>query len=410
MDALPLPPSPNLAYYTNLAAELLATSNDAAALHRWAARWLEDLARAGIAARPPGWPEGFGSDPATLVARVHDDLPRSLAAAHEIVAHFHGVTDWSALVAFVRDLGDATTDAARFEAAAEVVVGGERENLTALLHAYPFIVRTTSARRHRSTLLHYVAANGVEDFRQRTPPNIVEIARLLLDAGAEVDAPNDDYGRGTALGLVATSAHPRQAGVQIPLMELLVGAGAAIDGLPGGWQPLSAALSNGCPEAAAWLAERGARLTFASAAALGRVDLLEASFASAAPPPTDEIRHAFRLACSHGRMPAAEFLLERGAELASADGRQTGLHLAAAGAHVETVRLLLTRGAPLEVKNEHGGTVLDQALWSAVRGDPAANYLPVIEALIAAGAYVDPTWSTGIERIDAILRRALATR
>jgi len=70
-----------------------------------------------------------------------------------------------------------------------------------------------STRDHHSTLLHYVSANGVEDFRQKTPPNIVEITNLLLDAGAEVDAESDAYGGGcTTLGLVATSVHPEQAG------------------------------------------------------------------------------------------------------------------------------------------------------------------------------------------------------
>ena len=59
----------------------------------------------------------------------------------------------------------------------------------------------------RRPLLHYVAANGVEDFRQKTPDNIVEIAELLLDAGAEVNAESNAYGGGcTALGLVATSS------------------------------------------------------------------------------------------------------------------------------------------------------------------------------------------------------------
>ena len=57
-------------------------------------------------------------------------------------------------------------------------------------------------REHRSTLLHYVSANGVEDFRQKTPANIVEITRLLLKAGADVNAESESYGgRSTTLGL-----------------------------------------------------------------------------------------------------------------------------------------------------------------------------------------------------------------
>ena len=43
-------------------------------------------------------------------------------------------------------------------------------------------------RSHRATLLHYVGANGVEDYRQRSPQNAVAVAEALLAAGAEVDA------------------------------------------------------------------------------------------------------------------------------------------------------------------------------------------------------------------------------
>src|SRR5687768_1620680 len=118
----------------------------------------------------------------------------------------------------------------RFDAAADAIVDGDLATLRRLLGEDPSLVRMRSDRRGQATLLHYVAANGVEDERQRTPPNIVEIARLLLDAGAEVDARNEDYGGGgTALGLVATSVHPRRAGVQLALMELLVAAGANVD-------------------------------------------------------------------------------------------------------------------------------------------------------------------------------------
>jgi len=42
---------------------------------------------------------------------------------------------------------------------------------------------------HEST----VSANGVEDFRQKTPENIVAIARVLLEAGADVTAESDAY-------------------------------------------------------------------------------------------------------------------------------------------------------------------------------------------------------------------------
>src|SRR5687767_9692458 len=45
------------------------------------------------------------------------------------------------------------------------------------------------------TLLHYLGANGVEPFRQHTPKNAVEIVAVLLDAGADVNAEAQMYGR-----------------------------------------------------------------------------------------------------------------------------------------------------------------------------------------------------------------------
>ena len=49
-------------------------------------------------------------------------------------------------------------------------------------------------REHAATLLHYTSANGVEGYRQKTPPNAVEITRALLQAGAQPDALADMYG------------------------------------------------------------------------------------------------------------------------------------------------------------------------------------------------------------------------
>ena len=93
-----------------------------------------------------------------------------------------------------------------------------------------------------------VAANGVENFRQRTPPNIVRIAECLLDAGADVKATCDVYGGGAdTLGLVVTSAHPRAIGVQLPLTDLLLARGAIL-------RPrlVRDSLANGCPMFSRW--------------------------------------------------------------------------------------------------------------------------------------------------------------
>jgi hypothetical protein len=156
-----------------------------------------------------------------------------------------------------------------------------------------------------------------------------------------VDAPNADYaGDGTALGLVATSIHPQEAGVQLALMELLVSAGASLEGLPGGWRPMDAAVANGCPEAAGWLADRGARVTIIAAAALGRIDDVAREIASA---PTDEIDQAFVLACGYGQTRVAELMLDRGLEPGAEIGDRA-LRMAAAWNHGDTVEMLRARG------------------------------------------------------------------
>ena len=61
--------------------------------------------------------------------------------------------------------------------AVDAVVTGDVAALERLLRENPELVRARSTREHRATLLHYVAANGVEDYRQKTPRNAVEIAK-----------------------------------------------------------------------------------------------------------------------------------------------------------------------------------------------------------------------------------------
>ena len=79
---------------------------------------------------------------------------------------------------------------------ADAVVGGDLALLARLLAEHPGLTRDRSPYGHGSTLLHYVSANGVEIRRQRTPANIVRIARRLLDAGSDVDALSGAYGGG----------------------------------------------------------------------------------------------------------------------------------------------------------------------------------------------------------------------
>jgi hypothetical protein len=53
------------------------------------------------------------------------------------------------------------------------------------------------------------------------------------------------------------------------------------------------------------------------------------------------------------------------------------------------IQWLLAKGAPLEIENVYGGTVLGQALWSAFK-EPREQYPLIIQMLIKAGAKIPP--------------------
>jgi ankyrin repeat protein len=90
---------------------------------------------------------------------------------------------------------------------------------------------------------------------------------------------------------------------------------------------------------------------------------------------------------------------------------QTGLHWAAYGGHVETVKLLLEHGAPLDEKDEsYGATPLGWALYSWGNRPERAEcgrYYEVVALLVRAGAKVDPQWHENDPLMLAALRGEL---
>ncbi|HEU4433638.1 MAG TPA: ankyrin repeat domain-containing protein [Pyrinomonadaceae bacterium] len=367
-DALPLPRRPNLERYKRLAMDLVQKS----------------------------------------------DGKRRLADAQLEIARSHGFTSWARFAKHLSGLTNKNSRIARFECAADAIVKGDIRKLKRLLREDPRLVHARSTREHAATLLHYVSANGVEGYRQKTPANIVEITELLLRAGAEVDAEADVYGGGaTTLGLVATSAHPFRAGVQNPLMQLLLDHGAEIDHKTSAGNRQSSvrgALANGRGEAAAYLAERGARLNLETAAGVGRLDVVKRFFSKRGTrktaPARKRLQSAFRYACSYGQKDVVEFLLRQRADLADGGGDgQTPLHCAVINGQLEMVKLLLKYNPPLESRNIYGGTVLGQTTWSAAHGGDPKLYAEIIETLIAAGAEVPPRHVPVNKPIDDLLRR-----
>src|SRR5499426_1688955 len=231
-DALPLPPHPNLEQYKKLAKDRqrACKSNAPGEIRDWAARWAETIARLqGLEITPEIRRQiDFESERMehqwNKFKQTNERAARcTLASAQFFVARGHGFASWPKFAKHLEALASANSPVSTFEAAVDAIVNGDLARLEKLLSENPELAHARSTREHRSTLLHYVSANGVEDFRQKTPKNIVEITKLLLKSGADVNAESDAYGgRSTVLGLAATSCHPEAAGVQRPLMELLI--------------------------------------------------------------------------------------------------------------------------------------------------------------------------------------------
>jgi ankyrin repeat protein len=420
-DAFPLPQRPNLERYKKLAKELVKACKleNEAAITDWAHNWVAPLInQSGIKfVRPLPIITAVWTDRvAGFVQRKlteHDGRCR-LADAQFIIARSHGFESWARFSKHLNALTQKASMIARFEAAADAIVKGDIKTLQRLLRDDPQLVHSRSTREHRATLLHYVSANGVEGYRQKTPKNIVAVTEVLLKAGAEVDAEADVYGGGaTTLGLVATSIHPDRAGVQNPLLQLLLDYGAEIDHkTAGGNQENSvmSALDNGRAAAAAYLADHGARLNLLSAAGVGRLDIVKSYFnedgTRKAKTSQKKVQRAFLYACTWGQTNVVEFLLEKGVDLEEGgDGGQTPLHCAAIGGQLNTIKLLLKFNPPLEVRNMYGGTVLGQTLWSAAHGGDPKVYAAIIETLIAAGAKVPERHVPVNKPIDDLLRR-----
>jgi hypothetical protein len=192
-------------------------------------------------------------------------------------------------------------------------------------------------------LFWFIANNPT--LMKRMPDNIVEVAETMIARG--VDKADLDY----ALMLVMTSSPARDQGLQIPLLERLMKAGAtptekAIDATLAHWElaPIRALLQAGHP------------MTAPIAAALGRIDRLEALLREAS---AEEIQNAFGMAVINRQVEAARLALDAGADVNGflpVHAHSTALHQAAIDENLELMELLVARGARTDIADK---------LWSS---------------------------------------------
>jgi ankyrin repeat protein len=175
-------------------------------------------------------------------------------------------------------------------------------------------------------------------------PNGKAIVGALIEAGADVNARVDEPDPETPLHWAASSD-------DVEVLDALLDGGADIEArgaVLGGGTPLADAAGFGQWRAAHRLVERGARVLLHQAAAIGLMSRVEEYFAGAALPEPEEITNALWYACNGGQRLAAEYMLDRGADINWVGyDDQTPLDMAESKGDEELVRWLRGRGAKL---------------------------------------------------------------
>jgi peptide-methionine (S)-S-oxide reductase len=224
-----------------------------------------------------------------------------------------------------------------FTRAVALLDSGDLVALASLIDEHPRLVRERTdfgTERYflRPFLLWFVAENPVRN--DRLPPNIADVARLLIAKGAD----QVDY----ALALVSSGRVAREHGVQRALIDVLCEAGAHPDGA------MTAAVAHHELEAVDQLLARGARETLIVSAALGR------PFQADGRDP--ELQAALTAAAFYGNASAVEELVAAGADCNafSPEGfhpHATPLHQAVFAGSLDCVRALVSAGARLDIED-----------------------------------------------------------
>ena len=257
-----------------------------------------------------------------------------------------------------------------FREAVSLIDAGQTDDLQRLLTANPQLVRVRlespgdwlrdlvdgalEGYFKQPYLLWFVAENPIR--HEELPPNIVEITSTIIAAAKQEHVQSLPEQLDYALGLVVTGRVPREAGMQLPLMDVFIDAGAT----PGAGH---GALSGRNLDAAAHLLKRGGELTLATAICLDRDADVERLAREAS---TGDKQIALVTAALNGRAKALARLLQLGVDI---DAYSTGIHPHATALHhavdsgsLDAVKVLVEAGARLDTKDKiYNGTPLDWA-------------------------------------------------
>ncbi|HSY34360.1 MAG TPA: ankyrin repeat domain-containing protein [Acidobacteriaceae bacterium] len=291
-----------------------------------------------------------------------------LSDAQLTVARSHGFASWARMKRHVErpTLADRLDlphheriEDPTFRRAVDLLDAGDAEGLRRLLQDHPQLVKQhvlfEGKNYFRSpTLLEFVAENPVR--HGRLPANVVEVARVILEAGPEKES------RDEALMLVATGSVARECGMTRPLIALFCAYGADPD------KAIRPAAVLDEHDAVLALIDEGAKVDVAVAAALGRVDEFRRLLKKAT---ANDRWLAMAVAAQFGHAEIVLALLDAGEDPnrynpPGGHAHATPLHQAALAGHGAVVRLLVERGARVDLKDTmFGGTAAE---WAAYAG------------------------------------------
>jgi hypothetical protein len=290
----------------------------------------------------------------------------TLGGAQLAIAREYGFATWARLKHHIEtpDLSDNLAlphheriEDAVFRHAVNLIDAGDVSGLSLLLKANPSLIHQRvlfeGGNYFRNPgLLEFIAENPVR--HGTLPPNIVDVAVILLEAGPEHRSVND------TLGLVVSGRVPRERKVQIPLIDALCKYGADPN------SPLQTAVLHGEFEAVYQLIRWGANPDLPILAALGKTE----EFLRHLPLSDSGQRHlALSLAAQYGHPEIVRALLDAGEDPnrynpPGSHSHSTPLHQAALAGHLGVVKLLVERGARLDTKD---------VIWQATPADWAQH-------------------------------------
>jgi peptide-methionine (S)-S-oxide reductase len=249
-----------------------------------------------------------------------------------------------------------------FQQALDALDNGDAATLRQILMDHPGLAAWRASEPNEGYFAHpyllwYIADNPIR--RGTLAPNIKEMADLLLQhikgSAPDTFTAQRDY----ALGLVVTGRIPKECGVQIPLIDLLIDNGA----IPGNG---IGALTHGNPETARYLIAKTGNWTLPAAAGLNEMAHTQRLFTGATKP---ERELALVIAAFYGQTAIVAWLLAQGVSPNGYPEAGSGFHTHATALHqavwsgsLETVKLLLNAGAdPAATDKIYQGTPLGWA-------------------------------------------------